>query len=510
MADLRLVELVAGLSLAADLGTGQTLEHQFRTCLRSIQVAEALGLGPDERRDVYYLSLLRFIGCTATSEEDVRAVRGDEIRFLAAMAPVFMGGVREMMSTFVRQVGRDLPPLMRVGAVIRALADKDAAHRTLTADCEVASRLSTRLGMGPGLEHALLHSFERWDGEGIPGELAGKDIPIAVRIAIVARDAELWVEASDAATAADVLLERRAHAYDPDVVDALLGVGPLGPLDGAEDIWEQVLDAEPLPAMRIGEDLLDGVLEALADFADLKSPYTRGHSRGVAELAADAAGALGLDADRTRVLRWAGLVHDLGRVGIPLSIWDRPGALSLADRERIRMHPYLTERALAPAASLSAVARLAGGHHERLDASGYHRCCDGSELDEAQRVLAAADSFQAMSQQRAHRPAFAPDAAVVELRRDAADGKLDRRAVEAVLEAAGHNGHGVDAWPCGLTDREVEVLRLITRGRTNREAADELVISPKTVGSHVEHIYAKIGVSSRAAAAVFAMEQRLL
>lgn len=510
MADLRLVELVGGLSLAADLATGQTLEHQFRTCLRSVQVAEALGLGPDDRRDVYYLSLLRFIGCTATSEDDVRTVRGDEIRFLAAMAPVFMGGMREMMSTFVRQVGRDLPPLTRAGTVIRALADKDGAHRTLTADCEVAGRLSTRLGMGPRLEHALLHSFERWDGKGIPGELAGTDIPIAVRIATVARDAELWVEATDPATAADVILERRGHAYDPGVVDALLGATPLTPLGGAEDVWERVLDAEPLPAMRIGEDQLDGVLEALADFADLKSPYTRGHSRGVAELAADAADALGLDADRTQLLRRAALVHDLGRVGIPLSIWDRPDALSLADRERIRLHPYLTERALAPAASLSGIARLAGAHHERLDASGYHRCCDGGELDESQRVLAAADSYQAMTQPRAHRPPLDPDAAADELRRDAADGKLDRRAVEAVLEAAGHDRKHVDAWPCGLTDREVEVLRLITRGRTNREAADELVISPKTVGSHVEHIYTKIGVSSRAAAAVFAMEQRLL
>lgn len=510
MAGLRLVELVGGLSLAADLGTGQTLEHQFRTCLRSVQVAEALGLGSDERRDVYYLSLLRFIGCTATSEEDVRTVRGDEIRFLAAMAPVFMGSMRELMSTFVGQVGRDLPPLTRAGAVIRALADKDGAHRTLTADCEVASRLSTRLGLGPGLEHALRHSFERWDGKGIPGELAGTDIPVAVRIAIVARDADLWIEATDATTATDVLLERRGHAYDPDVVDALLGAAPLTPLDGAEDVWERVLDAEPLPTMRIGEDRIDGVLEALADFADLKSPFTRGHSRGVAELAADAAGTLGLGADRIRVLRWAALVHDVGRVGIPLSIWDRPDPLSFADRERVRLHPYLTERALAPAASLSGVARLAGAHHERLDASGYHRCCDGSELDQPARILAAADSYQAMTQQRPHRPALDPDAAVVELRRDAADGKLDRRAVEAVLEAAGHDGHHVDASPCGLTDREVEVLRLISRGRTNRQVADELVISPKTVGSHVEHIYTKIGVSSRAAAAVFAMEQRLL
>ncbi len=509
MAGLRLVEMVGGLSLAADLGTGQSLEHQFRTCLRAMRVADALGLGADERRGVYYLSLLRFIGCTASSDEDVQAVRGDEIRFLAEMAPVFMGSMREMLPAFVRSIGPDLPPLTRAGAVIRALADSGAAERTLGADCEVASRLSSRLGMGERLQRCLLHSFERWDGKGIPGELAGTEIPIEVRITIVARDAELWVEAADPSSATEVLRARRGRAYDPDVVDAILDSGPLEPLQGHPDVWAQVLDAEPLPAMRIDEDDLDGVLEVLADFTDLKSPYTRGHSRAVADLAADAATTLRLDTDVVRLLLRAGLVHDLGRVGIPLSVWDRPDALSVADRERIRLHPYLTERALAPAPSLTEVARVAGAHHERLDGSGYHRGCAAAELDEAQRILAAADSFEAMTRERPHRPALDADAAVAEIRREAADGHLDERAVEAVLDAAGHGGRDVAAWPCGLTDREVEVLRLITSGRTNRQVADELVIAPKTVGSHVEHIYTKIGVSSRAAAAVFAMEHRL-
>ncbi|HEX9887890.1 MAG TPA: HD domain-containing phosphohydrolase [Nitriliruptorales bacterium] len=511
MSDLRLAEIVAGLSLAADLGTGQPLEHTLRTCLRAVRVGRSLALPSDELRDVYYVSLLRFIGCTATSEDHVRTVGGDEIAFLAAMAPVFMGGMREMMTTFVSEVGRELPPLRRAAAVVRALADTDGAERTLSADCEVASRFASRLGMGPSIDRALRHAFERWDGRGIPGELAGEEVPAAIRIVIVARDAELWAEATDPETAGEVLRRRRGHAYDPQVVDALLSDGPVAPVDpGADALWELVLDAEPLPPIRIDDRALDAALEAFADFTDLKSPYTRGHSRGVAQLAGDAGAICHLDPSTVTSLGRAALVHDLGRVGVPLSVWDRPGPLSRGDRERVRLHPYLTERVLAPCAPLTRIASLACAHHERLDGTGYHRGSGGNEQASAHRILAAADAYQAMTQERAYRPARSAGEAAAELRREAADGRLEPRVVEAVLEAAGHVRRGVDVWPSGLTDREVEVLRLLSRGRTNREVADQLVISPKTVGSHVEHIYTKIGVSSRAAAAVFAMEHHLL
>lgn len=504
-----MVEIVGGLALAADLGTGQPLEHQFRTCLRSMHAADQLGITGDDLRDVYYLALLRFIGCTASSLDNLRTVRGDEVRFIAAMAPVFMGGPRQMVPTFLRAVGRELPPLRRAATIARAMADTDGAHRAITADCEVASRLAGRIGLGDSLQHSLQHAFERWDGAGIPGELAGDEVPMAVRVVVPSRDAELWIEEAEAATAEQVLLQRRGRAYDPAVVDALLADGPLTPLDD-EDLWQRVVDAEPLPALRIVEHDLDETLTALADFTDLKSPYTLGHSRGVADLAAAAAETLDHDPEGVVLARRAALTHDLGRVGIPLSIWDNPDPLSRGDLERIRLHPYLTERVLANATTLRPVARVAGGHHERLDGSGYHRSADGDELGACQRVVAAADCYQAMTQPRAHRPARTSDEAAEELRAEADGGRLDRRAVEAVLEAAGHDARPTVDPPAGLTERQLEVLRLIAAGRTNKQVAAELVISPKTVGTHVEHIYSRIGVSTRAAAAVFAMEQGLL
>ena len=213
--------------------------------------------------------------------------------------------------------------------------------------------------------------------------------------------------------------------------------------------------------------------------------------------------------DVTR-LRRAALVHDLGRVGVPNGIWDRAGVLGVADRERVRMHPYLTESTLACCPALADLGRLGGSHHERLDGSGYHR--GTRDLGPPERLLAAADVVAAMGEQRPHRPAATPAQISDAIRAEVEAGRLDRAAADAVLAAAGQPAAPSRraAWPAGLSDREVEVLCLIARGRTNKQVAASLHLSAKTVGRHVENLYAKIGANSRAAAAVFAMEHRLL
>jgi DNA-binding NarL/FixJ family response regulator len=149
-------------------------------------------------------------------------------------------------------------------------------------------------------------------------------------------------------------------------------------------------------------------------------------------------------------------------------------------------------------------------HHERLDGSGYPRGLAGEALALPGRVLAVADAYRSALEPRPHRSALTPEQAASRLRADAHDGRLDGPAVEAVLAAAGHGIRRRGTWPAGLTAREVEVLRLLARGRTNRQIAEALVISPKTVGNHVEHIYAKIGASNRAMAGLFATRAGLM
>ncbi len=187
-------------------------------------------------------------------------------------------------------------------------------------------------------------------------------------------------------------------------------------------------------------------------------------------------------------------MHDVGRVGIPSGIWDRPGPAQRQQWERVRLHTYLTERVLHRCELLAPFADLAARHHERADGSGYHRGASGDQLVLAARLLAAADAYHAMTEDRPHRPARAPADAASQLLDDVDSGRFARLEVDAVLEAAGQASRPVTvARPAGLTEREVDVLRLIARGQANKQVAATLGISPKTVGHHIEHIYAKAG-----------------
>jgi len=211
-----------------------------------------------------------------------------------------------------------------------------------------------------------------------------------------------------------------------------------------------------------------------------------------------------------RLRRRTALVHGIGRLGVSNSIWDKPGALGAGEWERVRMHPYLTERMLSQSPTLTPLGRIAVQYRERLDGSGYPRGLSGAEISRPARILAAADAYQSMREPRPHRPARSSEAAATELRADVRAGRLDAAAAEGVLAAAGHRVPRRHEGPAGLTAREVEVLRLLARGLSSRQIAAELLITTKTARNHTEHIFTKIGTSSRTAAGLFAMRHGLL
>jgi HD-GYP domain-containing protein (c-di-GMP phosphodiesterase class II) len=274
--------------------------------------------------------------------------------------------------------------------------------------------------------------------------------------------------------------------------------------------WDAVIESEPALTVVLSEERFDRSLEAIADFIDIKSPYTLGHATAVGGLAAGAGAAMGLPEDEVCTLRRAALVQDFGRLGVSNAIWDKRGPLGAGEWERVRIHPYFSERMLQSSVTLAPLSRVAVQHHERLDGSGYPRGLAGGAISRAGRLLGAADSYQAMREPRPHRPALDPDAAADELRTEVEAGRLDGEAAEAVLSVAGHTPRRRVEGPAGLTAREIEVLRLLARGLSNKEIAAKLVITPKTVGNHVEHIYGKIDASSRAAASLFAVHNGLL
>jgi HD-GYP domain-containing protein (c-di-GMP phosphodiesterase class II) len=505
--NLRLAELVAALSLITDLGMGQPMEQALRTCLIAVGLGRRLGLDAGELSDVYYVSLLRFLGCTSDAYETAAIVGGDELAFRAAIAPALGGTPIDIMRHAWPAVTAGQGLLGRLGATAKFLSQGRQIPGGVAAHCEVAENLASRLDMPASIRLGLMHSLERWDGKGLPGRISGEAISLPARIAFLARDAEILGRSREPGELPAILHHRAGSAYDPSLVRTFdqHHVEILSEAD-SPSAWEAVLAAEPNPRREVGPEELSSYLEVFADFADLKAPFLLGHSRGVAELAARAAP----DPESETVYR-AGLVHDLGRVAVPSGVWAKPGPLTDGDWEKVRLHSYYGERILSRCPGLTELVPLAGMHHERLDGSGYHRNSRSEEIPSGARLLAAADAYQAMTQPRPYRPARQPDEAVRELERDVAAGRLDGASVQAVLAAAGQPRRAARVkWPAGLSDREVEVLRLICRGHSKKQVAAQLVISSSTADHHVRHIYEKIGVSTRAGAAVFALQQRLL
>ncbi|HKB17692.1 MAG TPA: HD domain-containing phosphohydrolase [Candidatus Dormibacteraeota bacterium] len=507
MERLRLAELMAALSLATDLGMGQPMEQALRTCLIAVSLGDRLGLSRDELSEVYYVALLRFLGCTADAHEFAAMVGGDDISIRAAIAPVLGGTRNEFASQVMPKVGAGKGPLRRAQLLAGMLSSGEQQGREgVRAGCELAVNLAGRIGLPSGVRRGLASAFETWSGTGFPDGIGGEAIPLSSRLVFVARDAEILQRRGGDEAVKAAMQERGGVTYDPSVAAAFLSNFD-ALMDSAAVVspWDAVLEREPEPHPWVPESRLDPTLEAFADFVDMKSPFTAGHSREVAALASDTSAA---DADG---LRRAGLVHDLGRVSVPNGIWDKPAKLTDGEWERVRLHPYYSERIVGRVARLEPLARLAGMHHERMDGSGYHRGSERADIPSPARVLAAADAYQAMTQPRPHRPARTRDEAAEMLRADARAGRLDVNAVDDVLSAAGHRSAPVRrVWPAGLSEREVEVLRLICRGGTKKQAAALLRISPSTVDHHVRHIYDKVGVATRAGATLFAVENDLL
>jgi HD-GYP domain-containing protein (c-di-GMP phosphodiesterase class II) len=509
---IRATEVVGALSLATDLGTGQPLEHALRTAVLAVRLGELAGASAQELGDAHYVALLHSSGCTSDGHETA-SLFGDDILPRAAFALVDPGRQDEVLAFLREHVGGGRDPVTREAMLDHVLAEGPGPIRqTFAAHCEVAQRFAGWLGFGAGTRAALGFVFERWDGHGFPGAARGEAIPLAARLLHVARDVSVFLSAGGPSDARAVVERRSGTAYDPGLAE--LAARSFDELVGALDetrMWKQALETEPSPRIWISGGQVDAAFTAIASFTDLKSPWLRGHSLGVAELAEAAAWRAGLSADVVTRLRRAALAHDLGRVGVSNAIWEKPGPLGFGEWERVRLHPHFTERAFALSAALAPIGVLAGSHHERLDGSGYHRGTRAPGLERDACILAAADCYQAMREQRPHRPALDPPAAEAELQREAKEGRLDPDAVDAVLAAAGHQVPARQReLPAGLTRRELDVLLALVAGQTNQEIAETLHISAKTVGHHVQHIYAKADVRSRAAATVWAFEHSLV
>ena len=519
--NLRLGEFVATLALAQDNAFGQPLESQLRSCLLANWICQAAGFDSEVLDDVYWVSLLRYVGCTGHAHE-VATVFGDEIAIRAQTLVHDAGNPAEVMHDVVAfaTAGHTPEETERIIQMPQKTAHAWAVSN-FSSGCEVADMLAQRLDMSSGVRNALRYTFERWNGNGFPTHARGEAIPPAMRVVHLSQDMEAIGRIFSPARAVEAAHKRRDQTYDPALANIFIEHGPgwferLAKLEP----WDAVLELEPQPRRMLEGAALDNALTVAADFIDLKSPYMGGHSRRCAQLSADAARLLGLKEAAVATIRRAALLHDFGTTGVSNSIWDKPGSLTRAEFDRVELHPMLTEQMLRRSPALAALNPVACAHHEKCDGSGYHKRLRASAADQGTNgigscLLAATEIYVGTTTERADRAPFSAKDAAAELRRLAAQGVLDQRATQAVLAAAGHSEAKAPASnrpqnPGGLSNREIEVLSLAARGLTMQQIADRLFIAPKTADAHIQHIYDKINVSTRAAAALWAMQNAVV
>src|SRR5262249_4968568 len=408
---VRLAELVAALSLGIDLGFGQPMEHVLRQCLIALHLAEHVGLDDDERSVVYYTALLVNVGCHSDAHEQAKSF-GDDI---AMKSGKYDHEFRSLgaAAAALKLIGSGNPPLhrFRVGLEF-ALSGRREVDGMITQHSALARTLAGQLGLPDTVQQAVGSSYEQWDGKGWPGMLSGQEVPIASRLSQLAEFTEV-AHRIGGVDAAMVLARKRAGGqFDPKLAELLCENADsiFGRLDSVQT-WDAVIAAEPSLGVRLSGKQFDDALIAIADFVDLKSPYTLGHARAVADLAAGAGERLEMAAAERVLLRRAAVVHGLGRLGVSNSIWDKAGPLGAGEWERVRMQPYLTERMLHQSTALAPLGAIAVQYRERLDGSGYPRGLAGPAISRPARILGAADAYQAMIEPRPYRPARTPEAA---------------------------------------------------------------------------------------------------
>lgn len=507
---VRLAELVAALSLGIDLGFNQPMEHVLRQCLIALRLADHLDVDEETRGSVYYTALLLNVGCHSDAHEQAKWF-GDDIE-LKGDKYLAERGIRGALAD-LRRIGSGTDRTwerVRVGIEFAVSGYRDVTSMIVN-HAALARHLAADLGMPESTLSAVGASYEQWDGRGWPGDLKGDNVPLATRLAAIGEFVEVAHRVRGTEAACALLRRERGKQFDPTLADEFLANADslLAELDG-RDSWAAVIDAEPALDIRLDEDEFDAALLTIADFIDLKSPFSLGHARAVANLVVLAAPRFGLGGSETRTLYRAALVHGFGKLGVSNAILDKAPPLGAGERERVRLIPYVTQRMLRQSPSLAPLGGIAVQVGERLDGSGYPSGLAGPAIGREARLLAAADTYQVLREPRAHREPYPPDEVATRLRTEAREGRLDPDAVEAVLGAAGHRVPKRVAGPAGLTSREIDVLRLIARGLSTKEVADRLIISRKTVANHVEHIYTKIGASNRASAALFATQHGLL
>jgi HD-GYP domain-containing protein (c-di-GMP phosphodiesterase class II) len=418
---LRTSEILSALSCALDITEGQAPGHAVRTCLIGMRIAELAGVPMEDRGALFYALLLKDLGCSSNAARlcslfgaDDRALKRDhKLTDWSRSGP--------SLAYALRNAAPDASPMARAFRVASmALKERDSGREMVQTRCDRGADIASMLGFTGATREAIRTLDEHWDGHGMPEGLSGSAIPLLGRIVGLAQSVEVFTSSFGVDTAIAVAIERRGRWFDPALVDALESFA------GDDGFWTRLLGRsperhlaalEPEDQILIADDeRLDDIARAFARVIDAKSPFTYLHSERVAELAVTIGRRLHFDEVELRDLRRAGLLHDIGKLGVSTLILDKPARLTERERAEIRVHPAYTQRILERVTAFAGIVEIASSHHERLDGKGYHLGLPAERLSPMSRALAVADVYEALTADRPYRRGLPRNEAVAILR----------------------------------------------------------------------------------------------
>ena len=430
-------ELLSALSFALDLTEGQPFGHTMRSCAIGLRIAEEIGLSAGERSALYYALLLKDAGCSSNAARIANAFGADDQGVKYGMKLVNWHRRLSLAYSTARTAGSGGPLRERLRFFFGVARTQNLTRELIQIRCDRGAAIIRQLGFPEETAETVRCLDEHWCGLGYPDGLRGDAIPLLSRIALLAQTVEIFYAAHGVDAGLRVARARRGTWFDPRLVDVVLGwrkdsawwEGLRSP-----GLGEWLVESEPGEHPRVVDDAgIDAVARAFADIIDAKSPFTYHHSTNVAALARGTAIAMGLDAPQQRILYRAGLLHDVGKLGISSRILDKNGRLSPAERQEIERHPVYSWRILSRLDAFDEFSRVAALHHEKLDGSGYPWQLRGEDLSPADRILAVADIYEALTADRPYRAGM-PPARALDILREEAGTRLCATAIEA-LEA---------------------------------------------------------------------------
>lgn len=409
VAGLRLSELIGALSHALDITEGQPEGHCVRCCWIGMHVGREIGLPEKSLWELYYTLLLKDLGCSSNAARICELYATDDLRFKRDFKAVD-GSLSQVLRFILGHTGLNASLAERFRSLLTILRSGDQlAQELIQTRCQRGADIARQLRFGDAVASGIHSLDEHWDGHGRPEGLAGEDIPIFSRIALLAQVADVFHTVGGPEAALNEVRLRSGGWFDPRLVAALERVGAEARFWeqlGAKDLDQAVFSLEPGQyEVPLTEDYLDEIAAAFGQVVDSKSPYTSGHSTRVALYADLVAEEMGVSGARRRWLRRAALLHDVGKLGVSNAVLDKPGKLEEAEWTAVKLHASYTESILSRIGAFAELARVSAAHHERLDGGGYPRGLTAEAISVETRIITVADIFDAITAARPYRGA---------------------------------------------------------------------------------------------------------